>query len=136
MPESELVAVNKGLIERMEGTAALRVSLIADVGVGDNWDEAHQRANHLDDPFSRRVKTHHRFGFDRVETRVASSPVCPFRWRLSRRVLLFSNRSQALEANATSGLTLPIIGSTYRRHILRENDRLWLSHRRCHCNGH
>jgi DNA polymerase-1 len=41
VPESELEAVKQGLIERMESAAELLVPLVVDVGVGDNWDEAH-----------------------------------------------------------------------------------------------
>ncbi|MBT5577842.1 MAG: DNA polymerase I [Porticoccaceae bacterium] len=41
VPESELELVKQGLNERMENAASLRVPLVVDVGVGDNWDEAH-----------------------------------------------------------------------------------------------
>jgi DNA polymerase-1 len=41
VPESELDAVKQGLVERMESAAELLVPLVVDVGVGDNWDEAH-----------------------------------------------------------------------------------------------
>ena len=41
VPESELEVVKQGLIERMESAAELLVPLVVDVGVGDNWDEAH-----------------------------------------------------------------------------------------------
>ncbi len=41
VPESELEVVKQGLIERMESAAELLVPLLVDVGVGDNWDEAH-----------------------------------------------------------------------------------------------
>ena len=41
MPESELELVKQGLNERMENAASLLVPLVVDVGVGDNWDEAH-----------------------------------------------------------------------------------------------
>ena len=41
VPESELEAVKQGLTELMESAAELRVPLVVDVGVGDNWDEAH-----------------------------------------------------------------------------------------------
>ena len=41
VPESELEAVKQGLVERMESAAELLVPLVVDVGVGDNWDEAH-----------------------------------------------------------------------------------------------
>ncbi len=41
VPESELELVKQGLNERMENAASLLVPLVVDVGVGDNWDEAH-----------------------------------------------------------------------------------------------
>ena len=41
VPESELETVKQGLIERMGSAAELLVPLVVDVGVGDNWDEAH-----------------------------------------------------------------------------------------------
>ena len=41
VPESELEEVKLGLTERMESAAELLVPLVVDVGVGDNWDEAH-----------------------------------------------------------------------------------------------
>jgi len=41
VPESELEDVKRGLTELMESAAQLRVPLVVDVGVGDNWDEAH-----------------------------------------------------------------------------------------------
>ena len=41
VPESELDLVIQGLKERMEGAATLKVPLLVDVGVGNNWDEAH-----------------------------------------------------------------------------------------------
>ena len=41
VPESELEAVKQGLMEHMESAAELLVPLVVDVGVGDNWDEAH-----------------------------------------------------------------------------------------------
>lgn len=41
VPESELGTVKQGLTERMESAAQLLVPLVVDVGVGDNWDEAH-----------------------------------------------------------------------------------------------
>jgi DNA polymerase I len=41
VPASELEIVKQGLIERMESAAELLVPLVVDVGVGDNWDEAH-----------------------------------------------------------------------------------------------
>ena len=41
VPEPELEIVKQGLCERMQGAAELLVPLVVDVGVGDNWDEAH-----------------------------------------------------------------------------------------------
>jgi DNA polymerase-1 len=41
VPEQELQIVSAGLAQRMEQAASLRVPLVVDVGVGDNWDEAH-----------------------------------------------------------------------------------------------
>ena len=41
VPDSELDLVIQGLKERMEGAANLKVPLVVDVGVGDNWDQAH-----------------------------------------------------------------------------------------------
>lgn len=41
VPEAECEAVAKRLPELMAGVAALRVPLIAEVGVAGNWDEAH-----------------------------------------------------------------------------------------------
>ena len=38
---SEVEALASGVRERMEGGASLDVPLVVDVGVGDNWDEAH-----------------------------------------------------------------------------------------------
>ena len=42
-PESnvQLDEVGEGLRARMQDVAQLEVPLIVDVGVGDNWDEAH-----------------------------------------------------------------------------------------------
>ena len=39
--ESQLEQVREGLIERMSSAAALKVPLLVEAGVGDNWDEAH-----------------------------------------------------------------------------------------------
>lgn len=39
--ESQLEQVRAGLIERMSGAATLKVPLLVEAGVGDNWDEAH-----------------------------------------------------------------------------------------------
>jgi DNA polymerase-1 len=41
VPEHELKQVTVGLAERMENAASLKVPLVVDVGVGNNWDEAH-----------------------------------------------------------------------------------------------
>ncbi|PCJ92515.1 MAG: DNA polymerase I [Porticoccaceae bacterium] len=41
VPESELTVVVDGLRDQMAGAAELNVPLVVDVGVGDNWDEAH-----------------------------------------------------------------------------------------------
>ena len=39
--ESQLDSVRAGLIERMSAAASLKVPLLVEAGVGDNWDEAH-----------------------------------------------------------------------------------------------
>ncbi|MCX4164027.1 MULTISPECIES: DNA polymerase I [Paraburkholderia] len=41
VPDSELAEVRKKLPELMCGVAALKVPLVAEVGAGDNWEEAH-----------------------------------------------------------------------------------------------
>ena len=41
VPEDELQVVSEGLMQRMERAATLKVPLLVDVGVGNNWDEAH-----------------------------------------------------------------------------------------------
>ena len=41
VPEDEIETIRGLLPEKMETVAKLRVPLIVDVGVGDNWDEAH-----------------------------------------------------------------------------------------------
>ena len=41
VPEHELQQVTDGLAQRMEKAASLKVPLVVDVGVGNNWDEAH-----------------------------------------------------------------------------------------------
>ncbi|MDG2501204.1 MAG: DNA polymerase I [Porticoccaceae bacterium] len=41
VPDSELEEVKQGLTELMESASELLVPLVVDVGVGDNWDEAH-----------------------------------------------------------------------------------------------
>ncbi|MGV8834909.1 DNA polymerase, partial [Cellvibrio sp.] len=39
--EAQVEQVRAGLIERMAGAAILKVPLLVEAGVGDNWDEAH-----------------------------------------------------------------------------------------------
>jgi DNA polymerase-1 len=39
--ESQLEEVRAGVIERMSSAATLKVPLLVEAGVGDNWDEAH-----------------------------------------------------------------------------------------------
>ena len=41
VPEDELAQVRVEVAEKMTSVAKLRVPLVADVGVGANWDEAH-----------------------------------------------------------------------------------------------
>jgi DNA polymerase-1 len=41
VPESELPLIREQLPALMAGVAELKVPLIAEVGVGRNWDEAH-----------------------------------------------------------------------------------------------
>ena len=41
VPDAELELVKRKLPELMAGVAALKVPLVAEVGVGNNWDEAH-----------------------------------------------------------------------------------------------
>jgi DNA polymerase I len=41
VPEAELNAAKERLRDLMQGVATLEVPLIVDVGVGDNWDQAH-----------------------------------------------------------------------------------------------
>ena len=41
VPEDEIDTLRQLLPEKMERVASLRVPLIVEVGVGDNWDEAH-----------------------------------------------------------------------------------------------
>jgi DNA polymerase-1 len=41
VPEAELEVVKRELSDRMSAAAQLKVPLVVDVGVGNNWDEAH-----------------------------------------------------------------------------------------------
>lgn len=41
VPEKELDSITKGVTTLMEGAADLKVPLLVEVGVGDNWDQAH-----------------------------------------------------------------------------------------------
>ncbi|WP_423896093.1 DNA polymerase I [Candidatus Pelagadaptatus aseana] len=41
VPEAEMATVTAGLKEKMEAAMTLDVPLVVDVGIGDNWDEAH-----------------------------------------------------------------------------------------------
>ena len=41
VPELELVEVTDGLKLHMESAVNLKVPLVVDAGVGNNWDEAH-----------------------------------------------------------------------------------------------
>ena len=41
VPEDELEKVKDGVRELMQNVAKLEVALVVDVGVGDNWDQAH-----------------------------------------------------------------------------------------------
>jgi DNA polymerase-1 len=41
VPELELLEVTDGLKLHMENAANLKVPLVVDAGVGNNWDEAH-----------------------------------------------------------------------------------------------
>jgi DNA polymerase-1 len=41
VPEAEVETVRNKVPELMSGVAELKVKLIAEVGVGANWDEAH-----------------------------------------------------------------------------------------------
>jgi DNA polymerase-1 len=40
-PEAEVETVRNKVPELMSGVAELKVKLVAEVGVGANWDEAH-----------------------------------------------------------------------------------------------
>ena len=39
--QTDVEALNAGVVERMAGAASLSVPLVVDTGVGDNWDQAH-----------------------------------------------------------------------------------------------
>ena len=39
--QTDVEALNAGVVERMAGAASLGVPLVVDTGVGDNWDQAH-----------------------------------------------------------------------------------------------
>jgi len=41
VPQQELAAVKQQLPDLMQNVAELKVPLLVDVGVGDNWDQAH-----------------------------------------------------------------------------------------------
>ncbi len=41
VPEDELETIRDGVRERMQNVTKLEVALVVDVGVGDNWDQAH-----------------------------------------------------------------------------------------------
>lgn len=41
VPENELEAVTTGVVARMSAAAQLRVPLVVEAGIGNNWDEAH-----------------------------------------------------------------------------------------------
>jgi DNA polymerase-1 len=41
VPEAELLRVRERLPALMAGVAQMRVPLLVELGVGDNWDEAH-----------------------------------------------------------------------------------------------
>jgi len=41
VPQNELVEVKAKVQELMQSVAKLDVPLLVDVGVGDNWDQAH-----------------------------------------------------------------------------------------------
>jgi DNA polymerase-1 len=41
VPEGELATIQQKVPELMRGVAELKVPLIAEVGIGKNWDEAH-----------------------------------------------------------------------------------------------
>jgi DNA polymerase-1 len=41
VPEAEATAVKTGLLQKMANVAALKVLLVAEAGVGLNWEEAH-----------------------------------------------------------------------------------------------
>ena len=39
--QTDVEALNAGVVQRMAGAASLSVPLVVDTGVGDNWDQAH-----------------------------------------------------------------------------------------------
>jgi len=41
VPEENADAIAKEIQKRMEGAAKLDVKVLAHIGIGDNWDEAH-----------------------------------------------------------------------------------------------
>ena len=41
VPEAELALVQEKVRELMQGAGKLDVALVVDVGVGENWDQAH-----------------------------------------------------------------------------------------------
>jgi len=41
VPEDELTIVRDNLPRLMQGVAKLKVPLLVEVGIGNNWDEAH-----------------------------------------------------------------------------------------------
>ena len=41
VPEQELDCITKEVTSLMEGAADLKVPLLVEAGVGDNWDQAH-----------------------------------------------------------------------------------------------
>jgi DNA polymerase-1 len=41
VPDNELEEVTTGLLSGMENAAELKVPLVVDIGVGNNWEEAH-----------------------------------------------------------------------------------------------
>jgi DNA polymerase-1 len=41
VPDAEVESVKAGLLQKMANVAALKVPLVAEAGVGLNWEEAH-----------------------------------------------------------------------------------------------